>query len=106
MGPKFFEVDGFTRFCGFLTRESKKSNVVLMGNIFSLGLLCKIVFIFSKLKKRDFFDMFMKVRNQGSFHQLFLDGKYIGILLGSLKNNLDKIILFATLMNMSKRSFK
>ena len=34
VGPKFFEIHGFTRFCGFLTRESKKSNVVLMGNIF------------------------------------------------------------------------
>ena len=32
VGPKFFEIHGFTRFCGFLTRESKKSNVVLMGN--------------------------------------------------------------------------
>ena len=66
-----------------------------MGNFFFLlGSPSKIVFIFSKLtnnkNKKDFFDMFMKVRNQGSFHQLFLDGKYIGILLGSLKNNLDK----------------
>ena len=34
VGPKFFEIHGFTWFCGFLTRESKKSNVVLMGNIF------------------------------------------------------------------------
>ena len=32
VGPKFFEIQGFTRFCGFLTRESKKLNVVLMGN--------------------------------------------------------------------------
>ena len=32
VGPKFFEIHGFTQICGFLTHESKKSNVVLMGN--------------------------------------------------------------------------
>jgi len=53
VGPKFFEIHGFTRFCGFLTRESKKSNVVLMGNIFFLlGSPSKIIFIFSKLTNK------------------------------------------------------